>query len=161
MPTQHQPVSPTDDLLSIIDRLSALPFPDSEVKPSTKGEWGGPGYHLAVLRESQDFWDDRSEDVVEAAEREMEADFAALAGSLTERWGAPETVDLGRYLGFAEPDPGFRAPKSLGFLSGVAVSMQVWRLPSSGRWVGLTIGQADPEWPLQLLVAFGDSSSLQ
>ncbi|MET8646736.1 hypothetical protein [Streptomyces sp. NPDC004675] len=86
MPTQYQPASPTDDLLSIIDRLSSLSFPESEVKPSTRGEWGGPGYHLAVLRESQDFWDDRSEDIVEAAEREMEADFASLAGALTGCW---------------------------------------------------------------------------
>jgi hypothetical protein len=35
----------------------------------------------------------------------------------------------------------------------------VWPLPS-GRWLALAIGQADPEWPFELLAAVGEASSL-
>jgi hypothetical protein len=38
--------------------------------------------------------------------------------------------------------------------------MQMWRLPNSERWIGLAIGQADPEWQFQLLAAVGEASSL-
>jgi hypothetical protein len=146
--------------LSTIDSLLAAPFPDREERPGKEARWGGPGYHLAVLRQSQDFWDDRSEDVVEAAERELEQDLAAAAGTLAARWGSPETVNLWPYLGLDHPDPGFVAPQPLLFLSGVAGSMQGWRPAGSDRWLALTIGQADPEWPFQLLAAVGDASSL-
>jgi hypothetical protein len=43
---------------------------------------------------------------------------------------------------------------------GLVGSMQVWRPPASGRWIALAIGQADAEWPLQLLAAFGEGSVL-
>lgn len=48
----------------------------------------------------------------------------------------------------------------MGFLCGVAGEVRVWRLRGAGRWVGLAIGQADPEWPLQLLVAVGEACTL-
>lgn len=158
MPIQRQPAAARDRMLSVVDRLSVLPFPESESKPRATSEWGGPGYHLAVLRESQDFWEDRGEEVVEAAEREMEADLAALSDVLTARWGTPKPLDLAPYLSVDHPDPEFCAPEPLCLLSGVAGSLLVWRPPASGRWVGLSIGQADPEWPLQLLAASSDVS---
>ncbi|MGW2931042.1 hypothetical protein ACWDA7_04050 [Streptomyces sp. NPDC001156] len=113
-----------------------------------------------MLRESQDFRDDRSEEIVESAERELEADLAVLAATLTGRWGSPELVALSPYLELDTPDPGFTTPKPLDFLSGVAVNMHMWRLPDSGRRLALAIGQADPEWPFQLLAAVGEASSL-
>ncbi|MET9952521.1 hypothetical protein ABZ135_13385 [Streptomyces sp. NPDC006339] len=142
--------------LSVLDRLSVLPFPPEESRPGASGQWGGPGFHLAVLRESQDFWEDRSTEIVDAAEAELDADFAALTAVLTERWGAPETVDLWPPDPEQDPDPGVAAREPLGFLSGVAGSVRVWRLPESARWVGLALGQADPEWPIQLLAAIGE-----
>lgn len=150
----------TNDQLSVIGRLSALPFPDQEEQQGDGERWSGPGYHLAVLRESQDFWEDRSAETVEAAEQALEGDLAVLAVVLTDRWAEPETVDLWPYLGFDSPDPDFVAPEPLNFLCGVAGSMQVWRPAATGRWLALTIGQADPEFPLQLLAAFGEASSL-
>ncbi|MFI1367138.1 hypothetical protein [Streptomyces griseochromogenes] len=114
-----------------------------------------------MLRESQDFWDDRSVDVVEAAHREVEADLAVLAATLTSRWGNAETVDLWPYLGFDTTGTDFTASPPLDFLSGVADSMRMWRLPNSERWLALAIGQADPEWPIQLLVAVGEAPSLR
>ncbi|MEV7388330.1 MULTISPECIES: hypothetical protein [unclassified Streptomyces] len=161
MPSQHQSAVSISDQLSIVDSLSALPFPKQEGRPGKDRRWGGPEYHLAVLRESQDFWDDRSEDVVEAAQRELEADLAVLVATLTSRWGSPEMVALWPYLGLDTTEADFVAPQPLGFLSSVAVSMHMWRLPNSERWIALAIGQADPEWPFQLLVAVGEASALR
>ncbi|MGW7056539.1 hypothetical protein [Streptomyces sp. NPDC054887] len=160
MPPQHQSRDHAAEQLSIIDNLSARPFPDENGRPGANGQWSGPGFHLAVLRESQDFWEDRSTEIVEAAERELEADLAALSVILTGRWGAPEAVDLWPYLGLDDSDSTATSREPLSFLCGVAGSMQMWRLPNSERWVGLAIGQADPEWPFQLLAGIGETSSL-
>ncbi len=160
-PLQHRSTGHVAEQLSIIDRLSLRPFPGEEGRPGASDRWSGPGFHLAVLRESQDFWEDRSIEIVEAAELELEADLAALAGVLTARWGVPEKVDLWPCTGVDDPDPSTATREPLGFLRGVAGSMQVWWLPNSDRWVGLAIGQADPEWPFQLLAGIGDSASLR
>lgn len=72
-------------VLRIIINLSSLPFPEVEGRPGPDGQWSGPGFHLAVLRESRDFWEDRSTVTVEAAEQELEASRAAPAGILTKR----------------------------------------------------------------------------
>lgn len=165
MPPEHQSSGPTDDLihgqLSTIDSLSALPFPDEKGRPGPGGgEWSGPGFHLAVLQESRDFWEDRSTEIVAPAEQEIEANLAALAVILTDRWGAPKAVNLWPYLGLDEPNAEVKAREPLNFLCGVAADMRLWRLPSSQRWVSLAIGQADAEWPIQLLVAVGEVSSL-
>ncbi|GAA3033773.1 hypothetical protein GCM10010519_69790 [Streptomyces lactacystinicus] len=146
--------------LSIVDELSILPFPEREVRPGTDRRWGGPGHHVAVLGESRDFWEDRSEEIVEAAERELEADLHALTAVLADRWGDPATVELWPYLGFDDPDPESAAPEPLGFLCNVAGTMRVWWLPSGGRWLALAVGQADPEFPFELLAAVGEESSL-
>ncbi|MFJ8011152.1 hypothetical protein [Streptomyces sp. NPDC096339] len=157
MPPQHLTRS-AEELLHLVESLHAMPFFQGEEKAADR--WSGPGHHVAVLVESQDFWEDRSSGVVEEAEESIAADLAGLAALLTQRWGAPETVDLGPYLGFDNPDPDFQAPEPMDFLCGLAGSMQVWRPPASDRWIALAIGQADPEWPLQLLAAFGEGAAL-
>ncbi|WP_327733148.1 hypothetical protein OG749_04035 [Streptomyces nojiriensis] len=157
MPPQHLTRS-AEELLHVVESLHAMPFPQQEEKAVDR--WSGPGCHVAVLVESQDFWEDRSSEVVEEAEESIEADFIGLAALLTERWGAPGAVDLWPYLGFDNPDPDFRAPEPMNFLCGLAGSMQVWRPPASDRWIALAIGQADPEFPLQLLAACGEGSAL-
>ncbi|MGE7439919.1 hypothetical protein [Kitasatospora sp. NPDC001175] len=70
-------------------------------------------------------------------------------------------MDLWPYLGFDHPVPDYTAPEPLAFPSNVAGSMQVWQLPSADRWLALTIGQADPEFPFQLLAAAGEATSLR
>jgi hypothetical protein len=66
----------------------------------------------------------------------------------------------GPYLGLDSPDyPDIEAPEPLNFLCNLAGSMQVWQMPSTGRWLGLTIGQVDRELPLELLVAVGEAST--
>ncbi|MEU9974277.1 hypothetical protein [Streptomyces sp. NPDC051014] len=158
MPPRNPSADHTDDQLSILDGLIHRPFPDEEGRPDANGQWGGPGFHLAVLRESQDFWEDRSTEIVDAAEEELAADLAAPAVVLTGRWGAPEAIDLRPYLGLDDPDyPGNEAPEPLSYLCNVAVDMRVWRVPTAGRWLGLTIGQGDRELPFELLAAVGES----
>ncbi|MFD6990293.1 hypothetical protein [Streptomyces sp. NPDC059943] len=160
------PAPSTRDQLSMIDSLNALPFPEREEKRTEDDIWSGPGYHVAVLTESRDFWEERGEEIVEEAEREIEAAFDALAAILTGRWGEPETVDLSPYLGVDSHDPGLGpesdlvVPEPMGFLCGLAGSMRVWRPTPAGRWLALAVGQADPEWPIQLLAGFGEASSL-
>ncbi|WP_426570288.1 hypothetical protein [Streptomyces canus] len=100
-------------------------------------------------------------ETVTAAEEELEADLTALVTVLAERWGSPTVVDLWPYLGLDNPDgPDIEAPEPLGSLCNLAGSMQMWQLPSTGRWLGLTIGQVDREFPFELLAAVGETSTL-
>lgn len=149
------PAPAITDLLAALDRLTALPFPAGEQPPPWRGIWGDPMYLMAVLHESRDFWEDRSEEVVEAAYQELEAAFDALTAELTARWGAPRTVDLWPDPGVGEggPDADGAFPEPFESLRLVASHVQVWGIPASGRSLILTIGQADAEFPLQLLVA--------
>ncbi|MFJ3141058.1 hypothetical protein ACIPJM_01125 [Streptomyces halstedii] len=147
--------------LALIDDVLALPFPAGEESEDNGVRSSGPGHHLLIVRAGQDFWDDASTETVEASEDEIEAEFSAVATALTERWGEPETVDLWPYLA-EEASP---VPEPLGQLSNLAGSMQLWRPPAEapgagGRWLGLTVGQADPEFPIWLLAAVGDASTL-
>ena len=160
MASQQQSSGSVDEQLSAIDGLSVRPFPEEQDKPRLDRQWSGPGFHLAVLRESQDFWESQDAEIVEAAELELEADLAVLTVILTERWGAPDEVDLWPYLRLDEPAADVETPEPLSFLCNVAGDLKLWRLPNSGRWIGLAIGQADPEWPFQLLAAVGEMSSL-
>ena len=107
-----------------------------------------PGEGVRVLQESRDFWDDRDEEVVAAAEAEIEAAHQALAAELTALWGEPRRVDLWPYL---EDDDAQDPMLHLSQLSG---SMLVWHR-GTGDWVALAIGQEDPEFPIQLLAAAG------
>ncbi|WP_405810892.1 hypothetical protein OG524_16995 [Streptomyces sp. NBC_01520] len=165
------PPAGTEDGLARIDGLLALPFPAGEESEDNGVHSSGPGHHLLILRASQDFWDDRSPERVEPAEQEIEDEFSALATALTERWGEPGTVDLWPYL--EESQEGAPAPEPMGQLCNLAGSMQVWR-PSpggpdaphvresrtGGRWIGLAVGQADPEFPIWLLAAVGETAIL-
>ncbi|UXY21940.1 hypothetical protein N8I84_26985 [Streptomyces cynarae] len=161
MPPQNQPARSADEQLSIVDTLAAQTFPEGKGQSRTEHGWGGPGYHIAILRATQDFWDDRSPEVVEPAVQELESDLTAIASALTGRWGDPITVDLWPYLGLDNPDyPNIEpAPEPMRSLCNVAASMLVWRIPSTSRWLGLTIGQGDRELPFELLAAVGQESS--
>ncbi|MBE1532162.1 hypothetical protein [Actinomadura algeriensis] len=142
-------MSGTDDRLAIVDEVLAAPFPEADTKVGGE-RWGGPGHHLCVLKASQDFWDDRSEEVVEAAEEEIEAARDALVAALRERWGDPREVDLTPFLMADAP-----APDPQAFLCGVAGGMLVWPRPD-GRWLAIAIGQADAEFAIMLLAAVGE-----
>lgn len=89
---------------------------------------------------------------------------------LTARWGEPESIDLSPYLDrglvpqptidrlgrrtAAEEDP---VPEPINRLCGLSSTMLLWRRPESARWAALTVGQQDPELPIELLAAIGDA----
>ncbi|QTE02662.1 hypothetical protein [Streptomyces cyanogenus] len=161
MPLQPRSASSAEEQLSVIDALIALPFPERESKSKTHHGWGGPGYHIAVLRESRDFWDVPDPEAMTAAEEELEADLTVLVTVLAGRWGRPTVVDLWPCPGLDDPEhPDIEAPEPLGSLCNLAGSMQTWHVPSTGRWLGLTIGQVDREFPFELLAAVGETSTL-
>lgn len=151
------PPETTETRLALLEGLLALPFPAGEESEDSSGRSSGPGHHLMILRASQDFWDDRSPERVEPAEQEIEDEFSRLATASSERWGEPETVDLWPYLE-REEDAG-PAPEPMGQLCNLAGSMQVWRPSGSTRWLGLAVGQADPEFPIWLLAAVGEAAT--
>ncbi|WP_250288479.1 hypothetical protein [Streptomyces atroolivaceus] len=153
------PPTTTEARLALIDSSLARPFPVEEESEDSGVRSSGPGHHLLILRASRDFWDDRSPELVEPAEQEIETEFSAVATALSERWGEPETVDLWPYL--ERDEEGMEAaPEPLGQLCNLAGSMQVWRVPGSTRWLGLAVGQADPEFPIWLLAAVGGTTVL-
>ena len=154
------PPASTEARLALIDAVLALPFPAGQEDEDNGVRSSGPGYHLLILRASEDFWDDRSAEVVEPAEQEIEKEFTLVASTLSDRWGEPETVDLWPYLEVSAQDGGFLAPEPMSRLCGLAGSMQVWRVPRGERWVGLAVGQADPEFPIWLLAAVGETAAL-
>ncbi|MFD8163304.1 hypothetical protein [Streptomyces malaysiensis] len=143
----------TADHVATIDQLRARDFPAQR----TADGWvvSGPGFHVADLRVSEDFWDadlTRVEEVLE----EFEAELGALVQVLTLRWGAPEVLDLTDSLersAMGEP-----VPPPLDTLCGYVPELSVWRL--DGRWVGLGVGQGDRELPFQLLVAIGELGAI-
>ncbi|MEV4759249.1 hypothetical protein AB0J86_29705 [Micromonospora sp. NPDC049559] len=137
------------DQLAIIDGLLALPFPDRGLREGNLVS--GSGFHLRVLAASRDFWDDRGTEVVEEAQAAVDAAFGAVAAALSARWGDPETVDLAPYLWGADP-----APEPMGWLCQLGGAMDVWR-PPGVRWVALAVGQADPEFPIELLAAVAET----
>lgn len=143
----------TQDRLAIVDSLLALPFPQTNTHEGRRRS--GPGYHVYGVRASRDFWDDRGEKAVEAAEEEIDAAFHVLATALTARWGEPHRVDLEPYL-WSEDE----APEPMNQLSQLSGDMFVWRSPGAGRWVALAVGQGDREFPVELVLAIGEVDPL-
>ncbi|MER5733868.1 hypothetical protein ABT084_37000 [Streptomyces sp. NPDC002138] len=158
MPPQD-PARSVEELLHRVESLYAMPFPEREERAGDG--WAGPGHHVAVLAESRDFWEDRSTELVEEAEEAVEAGLAALATLLTERWGPADVVDLRPWCDTGDgPEGAGPVPEPIGILCALAADMRVWRPRGSGRWAALAVGQADPEWPLQLLAAIGENPAL-
>ncbi|GDY58554.1 hypothetical protein SVIO_091770 [Streptomyces violaceusniger] len=76
----------TADHVATIDQLRVRDFPAQRTADGRVAS--GPGFHVADLRVSEDFWDadlSRVEEVLE----EFEAELSALDQVLTLRWGAP------------------------------------------------------------------------
>ncbi|UQA90991.1 hypothetical protein [Streptomyces halobius] len=138
-----------DEHLTAIDRLRLRDFP-AERSRGAMAE-SGPGFHIADLRVSRDFWDADLTEVEEALE-EFEAELTALVRALSLRWGEPDVLDLGVCLERSAMGIPVRPP--LDSLCGYVPLMYGWRV--AGRWVGVGVGQGDRELPFQLLVAVGE-----
>ncbi|WP_418955806.1 hypothetical protein [Streptomyces tritici] len=132
--------------LATIDRLRLDPFPEAPVRSGPCDS--GPGFHVAELITSEDFWDDDGSRR-ELAEEQWEAEREALAQLLAGRWGEPQVFGLGSLLtrGFQGehiPDPWDR-------LCNAVPDVHLWRV--DGRWIVLGVAYGDKEMPLQLLAA--------
>ncbi|MCD0485409.1 hypothetical protein LO771_24240 [Streptacidiphilus sp. ASG 303] len=143
--------------LAAIDDLLSRPFPTESYRDAATD--AGPSHHVLVLRQSQDFWEDSDGEASRQAYADMESHLEALISALTDRWGEPEAVDLWQYL--TASFDGAAAPEPIDMLCQTAVTMQVWRQPEADHWVGLAIGQADKELPLELIAAVGIGAALR
>ncbi|MEU6663420.1 hypothetical protein [Streptomyces sp. NPDC046821] len=146
-----------DGYLVLIDELLAQPFPEADFHDDT-GD-GGPEHRARVLRASQEFWDDDDGQAAREAAADMQICLDALVAALTARWGEPLAVDLLPYLRAGLE--GETVSEPINSLSQMAGSVQAWPHQSSGRWLGLAIGQGDKELPLELLAAVGDAVALE
>ncbi|WP_326584304.1 hypothetical protein OG889_38360 [Streptomyces sp. NBC_00481] len=130
--------------LAVIDRLCSEEFP-AEPGRSDVGT-AGPGYHVAELRTSADFWEDDGTRR-EEAEEQYEADRDALSERLAERWGAPDVFSLWSVLDRSMD--GEDLPEPWAVLSSHVLDVHLWR--ADGRWVALGVSQWDKELPFQLV----------
>ncbi|CAL9359857.1 hypothetical protein AB0N23_22800 [Streptomyces sp. NPDC052644] len=129
--------------LTIIDLLRSRPFPRQRGR-SDVGE-SGPGYHIAELATSEDFWEDRGR--AEEVQEQFEAELDALAVLLAGRWGEPQVFSL--WSVFERGMDGEEMPEPWGVLSNHVPHVHLWR--ADGRWIALGVSQWDRELPFQLL----------
>ncbi|MEE1755452.1 hypothetical protein [Streptomyces sp. SP18CS02] len=130
--------------LATIDLLRSRPFPGQRGR-SDVGD-SGPGYHVAELSTSEDFWEDDGTRRT-AVEEQYEAERDALAEVLGVRWGAPQVFSLWS-LAQRSMD-GEEIPEPWGVLSSHVPDVHLWR--TGDRWTALGVSQWDKELPFQLL----------
>ncbi|MEX0168778.1 hypothetical protein [Streptomyces sp. LMG1-1-1.1] len=111
-----------------------------------RGFDGDPGFHLAELATSEEFWEDDGTRR-EAVEEQYEAERDGLAVLLTGRWGPPGRLVLGPVL--ERSMEGEQIPEPWSTLSGHTPDLYLWTV--DGAWIGLGVSQWDRELPFQLL----------
>lgn len=108
----------------------------------------GPGYHIAELVTSEEFWEDDGTARQEAAEQ-YEADRDGLSELLSHRWGRPQVFSLSSVLD--RTMDGEDIPEPWGILSGHVPDVHLWKAAGHDRWVALGVSQWDKELPFQLV----------
>ncbi|MDQ0989599.1 hypothetical protein [Streptomyces sp. V3I7] len=137
--------------LALIDLLCAREFP-AEYGRTEHGE-SGPGYHIAELQTSGEFWEDDGTGSAETAVQ-YDADRDGLGERLVERWGPPQHFSL--YSVGARAMDGEDIEEPWDGLSSHVPDVHLWQSPGSGRWVALGVSQWDKELPFQLLAVVTD-----
>ncbi|QIY69601.1 hypothetical protein HEP84_10910 [Streptomyces sp. RLB1-33] len=132
--------------LATILRLCSEDFPREHGR-SDVGD-AGPGYHIAELATSEEFWEDDGTAREETAEQ-YEADRDGLSVLLTHRWGPPQVFSLSSVLD--RTMDGEDIPEPWGVVSGHVPDVHLWKATGHDRWVALGVSQWDKEWPFQLL----------
>ncbi|MGW3951650.1 hypothetical protein ACWEKM_12065 [Streptomyces sp. NPDC004752] len=132
--------------LTLIDLLRTRGFPVEHGR-TEHGE-SGPGYHIAELQTSAEFWEDGGAER-EETETQYEADRAGLGARLTERWGPPEHISL--YSVLERSTEGEDIEEPWAGLSGHVSDLDLWHPPGADRWIALGVSQWDRELPFQLL----------
>jgi hypothetical protein len=137
--------------LDTIELLCTADFPAEH--GGTDVGTGGPGYHVAALQTSRDFWEDDGTDR-ERTEEQYEADRDGLSEGLTRRWGPPQVLSLAGVL--VRTESGEDIPEPWASLSAHVPDLHLWRSPQTDRWVALGVSQWDRELPFQLLALVTD-----
>lgn len=132
--------------LATIDLLCARDFPSEHGR--TDVGTGGPGYLVAELRTSGDFWEDDGTER-EGTEEQYEADRDGLTERLTDRWGPPHHISLASAL--ERSMDGEDIPEPWASLSAHVPDVHLWQSPDSARWIALGVSQWGEELPFQLL----------
>ncbi|MFF8972654.1 hypothetical protein [Streptomyces sp. NPDC014995] len=132
--------------LATIDLLCARDFPAEHGR--TDVGTGGPGYLVAELQTSGDFWEDDGTER-ERTEEQYEADRDGLTERLTDRWGPPHHISLASAL--ERSMDGEDIPEPWASLSAHVPDVHLWQSPDSARWIALGVSQWGAELPFQLL----------
>ena len=132
--------------LATIDLLRSRDFP-AEHGRSDVGT-AGPGYHIAELATSDDFWEDDGTQR-EETETQYEFDRDGLSERLAGRWGRPDVFSLASL--FDRATDGEEIPEPWGTLSSHVPDVHLWKEDGQDRWVALGVSQWDKELPFQLL----------
>ncbi|MEU6368846.1 hypothetical protein ABZ876_24665 [Streptomyces sp. NPDC046931] len=132
--------------LSVIELLCAREFPAAHGR-TEHGE-SGPGYHVAALQTSDEFWEDDGTGR-EEARTQYEVDRDGLGERLTERWGP--SVDFSLYSVLDRTMGGEDVEEPWAGLSGHVPDVRLWKSAETGRWVALGVSQWDTELPFRLL----------
>ncbi|ARP73916.1 hypothetical protein LK07_03930 [Streptomyces pluripotens] len=131
--------------LALIDLLCTEEFPAHRCRTDTGT--GGPGFLIAELQTSGDFFEDDGTERAEA-EAQYEADRDALGERLAERWGPADVFSL--FSVFQRGMEGEETAQPWGTLASHVPDVHLWRV-DPGRWVALGVSQWDGELPFQLL----------
>ncbi|MFF3906032.1 hypothetical protein ACFYZJ_08470 [Streptomyces sp. NPDC001848] len=137
--------------LAVIDLLCAREFPAARGR-TEHGE-SGPGYHMAELATSGEFWEGDGTER-EETEAQYEADREGLGERLVERWGPPQEFSL--YSVLERRVNGEDIEEPWAGLSGHVPDVHLWKSAETGRWVALCVSQWDKELPFQLLAVVTD-----
>lgn len=132
--------------LTTIDLLCTRDFPAEHGR--TDVGMGGPGYHIAELQTSGDFWEDDGAGW-ERTEAQYEIDRDGLGERLIEHWGAPDVISLAG--AFERSQGGEDIPEPWASLSAHVPDVHLWKSPETDRWIALGVSQWDKELPFQLL----------
>jgi hypothetical protein len=135
-----------------VDALLRKPFAESAY--GRRAAFGDVDHHVVRLSASREFWEDRSEEVVDPAREAIEREHDLLARALSERWGPGAVVQLWD----GGPPPHFDDAVADFFCNWTGV-MLAWACPELDRWVGLAVTQADPELPFELFVGVSSGVS--
>ncbi|MEU2285211.1 hypothetical protein ABZ614_25260 [Streptomyces sp. NPDC013178] len=138
--------------LATIDLLCARDFPAEHGR--TDVGTGGPGYLVAELQTSDDFWEDDGTQW-EETEAQYDADRDGITARLTDRWGPPHHISLSSTL--ERSTNGEDIPEPWRSLSAHVPDVHLWQLPGTGRWLALGVSQWDKELPFQLLAVVTDT----
>ncbi|MGW1892636.1 hypothetical protein ACWCP6_20730 [Streptomyces sp. NPDC002004] len=133
--------------LATIDLLCSREFPAEHGRTDVGS--GGPGYHLAELVTSEDFWDDDGTRR-EETEEQYEAERDGLSALLSLRWGEPDVFSL-RSAARRVHEDGEDIPEPWSSLSGHVPDVHLWRSEAHARWIALGVSQWDKELPFQLI----------